>query len=54
MNTGCPRTHVHQTALQLLQVLDKRFFGAIGPLPTENDTGETRFTHYAFYDFQTF
>lgn len=38
MNTGCPRTHVHETALQLLQVLDKRFFGSVGPLPTENDT----------------
>ncbi|KAG8326329.1 hypothetical protein J6590_044316 [Homalodisca vitripennis] len=40
MNTGCPRTHVHETALQLLQVLDKRFFGAVGPLPAEGDTGQ--------------
>ncbi|XP_021940399.1 protein furry [Zootermopsis nevadensis] len=39
MNTGCPRTLVHETALQLLQVLDKRFFGAVGPLPAEGDTG---------------
>ncbi|KAJ9600370.1 hypothetical protein L9F63_009340, partial [Diploptera punctata] len=37
MNTGCPRTLVHETALQLLQVLDKRFFGAVGPLPAEGD-----------------
>lgn len=41
MNTGCPRTHVHETALQLLQVLDKRFFGAVGLLPAEGDTGES-------------
>jgi hypothetical protein len=40
MNTGCPRTLVHETALQLLQVLDKRFFGAVGPLPAEGDTGK--------------
>ncbi|PNF32070.1 hypothetical protein B7P43_G05723 [Cryptotermes secundus] len=39
MNTGCPRTLVHETALQLLQVLDKRFFGAVGPLPAEGDIG---------------
>uniref|UniRef100_A0A1B6DZ54 Protein furry n=1 Tax=Clastoptera arizonana TaxID=38151 RepID=A0A1B6DZ54_9HEMI len=38
MNTGCPRTHVHETALQLLQILDKRFFGAVGPLPAEGET----------------
>jgi hypothetical protein len=36
MNTGCPRTLVHETALQL-QVLDKWFFGAVGPLPAEGD-----------------
>ncbi|XP_049542885.1 protein furry isoform X2 [Anopheles darlingi] len=35
--TGCPRVEVHSTALQLLQILDKRFFGNIGPLQTEND-----------------
>ncbi|XP_050540856.1 protein furry isoform X2 [Daktulosphaira vitifoliae] len=28
MNTGCPRSFVRDTALQLLQVLDKRFFGS--------------------------
>ncbi|KAK6628762.1 hypothetical protein RUM43_002578 [Polyplax serrata] len=38
MNTGCPRTQVHETALQLLQVLDKRFFGNVGPLTTEGDS----------------
>ncbi|PSN33971.1 Protein furry [Blattella germanica] len=37
MNTGCPRTLVHETALQLLQILDKRFFGAVGPLLAEGD-----------------
>ncbi|XP_058457794.1 protein furry isoform X3 [Malaya genurostris] len=35
--TGCPRVEVHSTALQLLQILDKRFFGNVGPLPSEND-----------------
>ena len=52
MNTGCPRTHVHETALQLLQVLDKRFFGAVGPLPTENDAGKTShctLSHFMMY-----
>ncbi|XP_047109734.1 protein furry [Schistocerca piceifrons] len=33
LSTGCPRTHVHETALQLLQILDRRFFGTVGPLP---------------------
>ena len=32
MNTGCPRTQIHETALQLLQILDHRFFGSISPL----------------------
>ncbi|XP_055531189.1 protein furry isoform X3 [Wyeomyia smithii] len=35
--TGCPRVEVHSTALQLLQILDKRFFGNVGPLQSEND-----------------
>ncbi|XP_055625091.1 protein furry isoform X2 [Toxorhynchites rutilus septentrionalis] len=35
--TGCPRVEVHSTALQLLQILDKRFFGTVGPLQSEND-----------------
>ncbi|XP_057665202.1 protein furry isoform X1 [Diorhabda carinulata] len=39
MNTGCPRQEVRDTALQLLQLLDKRFFGCIGPL-VENDLAE--------------
>ncbi|XP_046735470.1 protein furry [Diprion similis] len=33
MNTGCPRAPVHDAALQLLQLLDQRFFGNVGPLP---------------------
>lgn len=41
MNTGCPRAPVHDAALQLLQLLDQRFFGNVGPLPaTELETGE--------------
>nr|XP_023011562.1 protein furry [Leptinotarsa decemlineata] len=39
MNTGCPRQVVRDTALQLLQLLDKRFFGCVGPL-AENDLAE--------------
>ncbi|XP_037907815.1 protein furry isoform X6 [Hermetia illucens] len=35
--TGCPRVEVHSTALQLLQILDKRFFGTVGPLQVESD-----------------
>ncbi|CAB3359556.1 Hypothetical predicted protein [Cloeon dipterum] len=35
MATGCPRPEVHEAALQLLQVLDKRFFGAVLPLATD-------------------
>ncbi|KAK9694916.1 hypothetical protein QE152_g33207 [Popillia japonica] len=38
MNTGCPRPIVRDTALQLLQLLDKRFFGAVGLL-AEGDLG---------------
>ncbi|KAL1131073.1 hypothetical protein AAG570_012310 [Ranatra chinensis] len=38
MNTGCPRSQVQETALQLLQLLDKRFFGPVGPLPSEGET----------------
>lgn len=37
MCTGCPRDLVHETALQLLQLLDKRFFGNVNPLPTDGD-----------------
>lgn len=39
MNTGCPRPVVRDTALQLLQLLDKRFFGAVGLL-AEGDLGK--------------
>lgn len=39
MNTGCPRQVVRDNALQLLQLLDKRFFGCVGPL-AENDLGK--------------
>ncbi|XP_055686760.1 protein furry isoform X4 [Lutzomyia longipalpis] len=40
--TGCPRIAVHSTAIQLLQVLDKRFFGTVGPLHPENEKDEER------------
>ncbi|XP_034102975.1 protein furry isoform X6 [Drosophila albomicans] len=36
--TGCPRVEVHATALQLLQILDKRFFGSVvGTLHSDNE-----------------
>ncbi|XP_058793249.1 protein furry isoform X2 [Phymastichus coffea] len=40
MNTGCPRAPVHDAALQLLQLLDQRFFGNVRPaLPApDSDT----------------
>lgn len=41
--TGCPRIDVHTTAVQLLQVLDKRFFGNVGPLQTECEKGKIFF-----------
>lgn len=41
MNTGCPRAPVHDAALQLLQLLDQRFFGNVGPLSaTELEAGK--------------
>lgn len=39
MCTGCPRSPVHESALQLLQLLDKRFFGSVGPLASEDENG---------------
>ncbi|CAH0545977.1 unnamed protein product [Brassicogethes aeneus] len=42
MNTGCPRQVVRDTALQLLQLLDKRFFGCVGPLPEGDSDGENK------------
>lgn len=46
MNTGCPRTLIHETALQLLQVLDHRFFGSVSPLggDIEDEVQERRST----------
>ncbi|XP_014285726.3 protein furry isoform X3 [Halyomorpha halys] len=47
MSTGCPRSEIHETALQLLQLLDKRFFGAVHPplgdgdLETDDKGGST-------------
>ena len=42
LNTGCPRSDIHETALQLLQVLDKRFFGSVSPLGSEGEQGQDR------------
>lgn len=45
MSTGCPRAPVHDAALQLLQLLDQRFFGNVGPLPAaEPETSKCKCT----------
>lgn len=36
---GCPRVEVPTTALQLLQILDKRFFGTTSVLQGEKEKG---------------
>ena len=38
MNCGCPRLMIHETALQLLQILDNRFFGTVLPLDHDDAT----------------
>lgn len=40
MNTGCPRASIHETALQLLQILDKRFFGSQIAVVTDDSETE--------------
>ncbi|GAB0100590.1 protein furry [Sergentomyia squamirostris] len=47
--TGCPRIAVHSTAIQLLQVLDKRFFGTVGPLHPESEKGKCQIINYHHY-----
>ncbi|EFN81826.1 Protein furry-like protein-like [Harpegnathos saltator] len=47
MNTGCPRAPVHDAALQLLQLLDQRFFGNVGPLPATEPEAGFCFAQYA-------
>ncbi|XP_050360711.1 protein furry isoform X2 [Nymphalis io] len=42
MCTGCPRAPVHESALQLLQLLDKRFFGTVGPLPADDENASEK------------
>ena len=37
MNCGCPRLLIHETALQLLQILDNRFFGTVLPLDADSE-----------------
>lgn len=60
MNTGCPRAPVQDAALQLLQLLDQRFFGNIRPLPAaELDTGKffsfvLIFTSFGMFDLLYF
>ncbi|XP_071438579.1 protein furry [Hetaerina americana] len=40
LSTGCPRAPVHETALQLLQLLDQRFFGDLTPpIPSASSCG---------------
>lgn len=40
--SGCPRVDIQATALQLLQLLDKRFFGTVGLLQSDKEKGKTR------------
>lgn len=42
--SGCPRVDIQATALQLLQILDKRFFGSVGLLQGEKEKGERCFS----------
>jgi len=42
MNTGCPRLSIHETALQLLQILDNRFFGTVLPLANDDEAESER------------
>lgn len=51
--TGYPRVDVHSTALQLLQILDKRFFGNVGPLESEGDKGRTDF-YFLWLSFEIY
>ncbi|XP_067137576.1 protein furry [Centruroides vittatus] len=37
LNTGCPRANIQETALQLLQVLDHRFFGNVASLQIDSE-----------------
>lgn len=39
--SGCPRVDIQATALQLLQLLDKRFFGTVGLLQSDKVKGKT-------------
>lgn len=39
VGAGCPRADVQTTALHLLQILDKRFFGTVGLLHGEKEKG---------------
>jgi hypothetical protein len=43
---GCPRTDVQSTAIQLLQILDKRFFNNVGLLHGEREKGELNVSIY--------
>ena len=55
MSTGCPRAPVHDAALQLLQLLDKRFFGNVNPLvATELDAGKHEILVLYMYILNTF
>lgn len=45
--SGCPRVDIQATALQLLQLLDKRFFGTVGLLQSDKEKGKTSMPHAA-------
>lgn len=47
--TGCPRVEIHSTALLLLQILDKRFFGNVSTLHSDNEKGKWKFIIVTYY-----
>lgn len=43
--TGCPRVAIQSSAIQLLQLLDKRFFGTVRSLHPDGERGECVVVH---------
>lgn len=56
LNTGCPRSKIQETAFQLLQILDNRFFSSCTSISVEGETDAInrnvvlRRKHPQFYD----
>ncbi|GBM95380.1 Protein furry [Araneus ventricosus] len=56
LNTGCPRSKIQETAFQLLQILDHRFFGSCTSISVDGETDAVnknvvlRRKNHQFYD----